>query len=140
MAGEKDLGVWGDLKIFESKGARVKDNRITITEESTILFNAGFCHRATLNDTNYVVLAYSKKNNAIAFKFISEKSAPGALKIIRRGSSASIGTRSFFTYNLLDPKEWAGHYEPFKEQDLPTVGEAWIIRLDSKIPEKSKTS
>jgi hypothetical protein len=133
MNEDKISNKWEDLEIFTSKGARVKDVRVTITKESAILFNAGLCHRALLNKQTHVKIAYSAQNKAIAFKFTTDANDKGALKLVQRGGSATVGTRSFFTYNQLDINGIAGHYEPVSE-DIPQLGEAWVIRLDKKLP------
>jgi len=134
MVKEKGTENWEDLEIFTSKGAKIKDVRVTITKESTILFNAGLCHRASLATKSHVIVAYSQQNRAIIFQFTSDSNAAGALKLIQRSGTASIGTRSFFSYYQLNPQVLAGRYEPTKEK-LPKIGEAWIIRLDNKLPE-----
>jgi hypothetical protein len=134
MPKEKGLESWDDLEVFTSKGAKLKDVRITITDTSTILFNAGMCHKASLEDKSHVILAYSAQMKAIVFQFTSDSNAKGALKLVKRTGGASVGTRSFFSFYFLDPKKLAGRYEPVKER-LPRIGEAWVLYLDNKLRE-----
>jgi phosphatidate phosphatase PAH1 len=134
MPKEKGLESWDDLEVFTSKGAKLKDVRITITDTCGILFNAGMCHKASLEDKSHVILAYSAQMKAIVFQFTSDSNAKGALKLLKRTGGASVGTRSFFSFYFLDPKKLAGRYEPVKER-LPRIGEAWVSYLDKKLPE-----
>ena len=125
---------WDDLEVFTSKGAKLKDARITITENCAFMLNAGFCHRADVIEKSHVVVSYSPQNKAIVFQFTSDGSAVGALKLIQRSGGASFGSRSFFSYYFLDPNEVAGKYEPVKKK-IPNLGETWIINLDEKLLE-----
>lgn len=125
---------WDDLEVFTSKGAKIKDARITILDTSSFLFNAGFCHKASVADNSHVIVSYSPQNKAIVFQFTSDSKAAGALKLIQRSGGASFGSRSFFNYYFLAPKVIAGRYQPVKKK-LPKIGDAWIISLDNKLPE-----
>ncbi len=123
---------WGDIKIFEAKGARIGEPKVNILASAQILFNAGFVHTANISDKTHVILGYSAANRAIIFQFTSDGQAPGALTIVKRSGGASVGTRSFFNYYFLKPRAVAGHYIPKKEK-LPKIGDAWIIMLDDKL-------
>lgn len=125
---------WDDIEVFTSKGAKIKDAKVTILETSAILFNAGFCHKAAIADKSHVIVGYSPQNKSIIFQFTSDGNAAGALKLIQRSGGASLGTRSFFNYYFLKPKEIAGRYEPLKKK-LPKIGDSWVINLDEKLPE-----
>lgn len=134
MGKNKENETWDDLEVFTQKGAKIGDSKITITDHSTVVFNAGFCHRAAVEKNSHVIMAYSPKNRAIVFQFTSDSKADGALKIIQRTGSASVGSRSFFNYYFLRSKDLAGRYEPVKEK-LPKIGDAWLIYLDKKMKE-----
>jgi len=125
---------WDDIEVFTSKGARLKDARITITENCGLVFNAGFCHRAAVNERSHVVVSYSPQNKAIVFQFTSDGNAAGALKLLHSSGSASFGSRSFFSYYFLDPNKVAGRYEPVKKK-IPKIGDGWVINLGDKLPE-----
>ncbi|MDD5039158.1 MAG: hypothetical protein PHN78_07575 [Dehalococcoidales bacterium] len=132
----KSTGVenWDDVEVFTSKGAKLKDARIAITENCAFVLNAGFCHRADITEKSHVVVSYSPQNKAIIFQFTSDGNAIGALKLMQRSGGASFGSRSFFSYYFLDPNQSAGRYEPVKKK-IPKIGEAWVINLDEKQPE-----
>lgn len=136
MTKRPEQETWEDLEIFTSKGAKIKDPKVTILESSSFLFNAAFVHKAALTDKSHVILAYSPINRAITFQFTADPKAEGALTIAHRPGGSSLGSRSFFNYFFLNPKELAGRYEPQKNK-LPKVGEVWIIELDKKLAEKS---
>jgi len=137
MVKAKGQECWDDIEVFASKGAKIKDAKITILDSSQILFNAGFCHKASIASKTHVVLAYSAQNRAIIFQFTSDAKAEGALKVVRRAGIANVGSRSFFNFFFLNPKDLAGRYEP-KRQKLPKIGDAWVINLDAKLPEHEK--
>jgi hypothetical protein len=125
---------WDDLEVFTSKGAKIKDAKITIVETSSILFNAGFCHKASVADKSHVIISYSPQNRSMCFQFTSDSKANGVLKLVQRSGGAQVGSRSLFNYFFLDPKKLAGRYEP-KQGKLPKIGDTWIINLDNKLPE-----
>ena len=133
----KEQESWEDLETFTSKGARIKDAKITIIETSSMLLNAGFCHKASIAEKSHVIVSYSPQNKAIVFQFTSDANALGALKLIQRSGGASFGSRSFFNYYFLNPKKLAGRYEPIKRK-LPKIGDAWIIYLDKRIPDEEQ--
>ena len=132
MRNTGDQEKWDDVVIFKAKGARIGEPKVTILKSAQILLNAGFVHSAGIDGEKYAIMGYSDANKAIIFQF-SDKQAENSLKIVKRSGSASIGTRSFFNFYFLKPKEIAGHYIPKKEK-LPKVGEVWIISLKEKLP------
>ena len=134
MKKNKKQDAWGDLEIFTSKGARIKNPKVTILEGSTFLFNAAFVHQAGITKVSHVIIGYSPKQNAITFQFTSDSQAEGALTIVHRTGGSSTGSRSFFNYFFLDPKTLAGRYVP-KKVKLPKIGDIWIIDLNIKLPE-----
>jgi hypothetical protein len=123
---------WDDIEIFQDKGARIGQPKVTILEGAQILLNAGFVHTAKINDKKYAIMGYSDANKAIIFKFL-DKQAKNTLKVVKRGGSASIGTRSFFNFYHLKPETIAGHYIP-KHERIPQIGEVWVISLKEKLP------
>jgi hypothetical protein len=127
---EKNL--WEDFEVFTSKGAKIKNPKITITQNSTFLFNAAFIHTAKIQDKTHLLLGYSPSNNKITFDFTADQKAEGALTIVHRVGAASVGSRSFFNYFFLDSKNLAGSYVP-KKIKIPKVGEVWTIDLGSKL-------
>jgi hypothetical protein len=126
---------WEDLEIFTSKGAKIKDPKVTILDSSHFLFNAAFVHKAAIVNKSHVILGYSPLNKAITFQFTSDPQAGGACTIVHRSGGSSVGSRSFFNYFFLNPKELAGRYQP-KKKKLPRIGDVWIIELDKKLPER----
>lgn len=127
-----DSRTWDDIEIFNDKGARIGTPKITILDSSQILLNSAFVHTAKIGDKKYVIMGYSDANKAIIFKF-SDKQAKNTLKVVKRGGSASIGTRSFFNFYHLKPDVIAGHYIP-KHERVPQMGEVWFISLKEKLP------
>jgi len=123
---------WDDLDFSVEKGKKIGTPRIRITEQSTFLYNAGFCFNAKLEDETYVRLGYSPKNNAIVFDFTKDPLAPNAYKVVSRGSSATTTSRTFFHTHHLDSKKLRGQYTP-QEMKIPKVGDVWVIKLDEKI-------
>ncbi len=130
---EKDS--WADFEVFTSKGAKIKNPKITITDQSVFLFNAAFIHIADLKQKTHVVLGYSASNKIITFDFTADGKAQGALKIVHKGGAASVGSRSFFNFFFLTDPEVPGTYIP-KKIKIPRIGEVWHIALDNKQPEK----
>ena len=126
---------WDDLEIFTSKGARIRDPKITILENSTFLFNAAFVHKADMTKTTHLIIGYSPLRRTITFQFTSDSQAEGALTIVHREGGSSVGSRSFFNYFFLNVKDLAGRYEP-KKIKVPKIGDAWAIDLNNKLPEK----
>ena len=122
---------WDDLEVFTAKGGKFKTPYVTISS-ATFLFNSAFFHGAKLKETSHVVLAYSESNNVVVFQFTDDDKAKGALRIVQRGSTGSVGSASFFSYNFLDVNELQGRYQP-KKVKLPKIGETWIIYLDKKL-------
>ena len=137
MPKEKMQDNWDDLETFTSKGAKLRDIIITISEPSSIIFNAGFCHKAAISDKSHVVLSYSPQNRTIVFQFTSDSKALGALKLVQRSGGCSLGSRSFFNYYFLDPKKLAGRYEPVKKK-LPKLGDVWVINIDKKVADEAQ--
>ena len=134
MKKKSEEETWDDLEIFTSKGAKIKDPKVTIVESSSFLFNAAFVHKAAITKKTHVIIGYSPIKRVITFQFISDPKAEGALTIVHRIGGSSVGSRSFFNYFFLDPTELAGRYEP-KKGKLPKIGDAWIIDLNNKLPE-----
>ena len=126
---------WADFEVFTSKGARIKESWVTITEDSTFLFNAGFVHQANISKSTHVILGYSAIKKTISFQFTSDSQAMGAHTLTNRPGGAYVGSRAFFNYYFLNIHEVAGRYTP-KKVKIPKVGEVWAINLDSKLPEK----
>lgn len=125
---------WEDLEVFTSLGARISKQYVRITKNSIFLFNSGFVHQAQLKSRKltHVIFAYSPKKKAIVFDFTNDPQAKGAHKVILRLNSASSGSRSFFNYHSLDPKQLEGKYTP-KLEKIPKIGEVWVIYLNAKI-------
>jgi len=126
---------WVDHEIFTSKGRKIKHPWITITDNSSFLFNAAFVHLSNLSKNTHVVLGFSRKKKAITFQFTSDPQALGALTFVLQAGRASIQLRSFFNYHLLNVSDWVGRYIPEKVR-IPKTGEVWAINLESKLPEK----
>ena len=126
---------WEDFERFTSKGAKIKDPKVTILESSTLLFNAAFVHKAEIVDYSHVILGYSPQKKIITFEFTKDSQAKGALTLVHRPGAASVGSKAFFNYFFLDIKALAGRYEP-KFFKVPKVGDAWTIDLNNKLPAK----
>jgi hypothetical protein len=126
---------WADLEIFTSKGAKIKNPWVTLTDNSAFIFNAAFVHQASITKYTHVILGYSPLKKMVTFQFTSDADAEGALTVVHRPGGASIGSRSFFNYFFLNVAELAGRYVP-KRIKLPKIGDVWTIDLDSKLPEK----
>jgi len=126
---------WDDLEVFTSKGAKIRNPWVTITDISAFHFNAAFVHQAAIAKSTHVILGYSPLKKAITFQFTSDPQAEGALTLLQRPGGSSVGSRSFFNYYFLKPADLAGHYVP-KKVKVPRVGELWAINLESKLPEK----
>lgn len=125
--------VWDDHEIFTSKGRKLKNPWITITDRSAFHFNAAFVHQAKITKSTHVIFGFSSVNNAITFQFTSDSQAEGVHTLGPRASSAE--SRAFFNHHFLDVNELAGRYVP-KKVKLPRIGELWAIDLDNKLPEK----
>lgn len=126
---------WDDLEIFTSKGAKIKDPKVTILETSAFLFNAAFVHKAGINKSTHLIAGYHPLKKTITFQFTRDDKADGALTLGPGPGSSTVWSRSFFNYFFLDSKELAGHYEP-KKVKIPKIGEVWVIDLNLKLPEK----
>jgi hypothetical protein len=132
MPKDRMLDNWDDLEVFTSKGAKLRDNRITITANSTLIFSSGYCHTASLKNKSHVIMAYSPQNKTIVFQFTNDERANGALKLVKRGAVAQVGSRSFFNYYKLNSETLAGRYEPVLMK-LQKFGEVWTLRLENKL-------
>lgn len=135
MKKKRGQDTWDDLEIFTSKGAKIKDPKVTVLESSTFLFNAAFVHQAAITKSTHVIIGYSPIRRAITFQFTSDSQAEGVLTLVHRTGGSSVGSRSFFNYFFLDPTELAGRYEP-KKSKLSKIGDVWVIDLNNKLPEK----
>jgi hypothetical protein len=125
---------WDDLEIFTSKGAKIANPRITITDASSFVFNAAFIHLADIKNDTHLLLGYSAQNQSITFQFTKDEKAEGALKMVGQSSGMSVGSRSFFNFFFLKPDQIAGRYTP-KKVKIPRVGEMWTIDLTKKLPD-----
>ena len=132
-----DQDSWADFEVFTSKGAKIKDPKITITDQSTFLFNAAFIHIADFKEKTHVVLGYSPSKRIITFDFTADSKAQGALKIVHKGGAASVGSRSFFNFFFLagPDSNVPGTYVP-KKIKIPRIGDVWHINLNNKLPVK----
>ena len=135
MKKREGQNTWEDYEVFTSKGAKIKDPKVTITENSTFLFNAAFVHKADIAKYTRVILGYSPQNKIITFQFTKDTQAKGALTLINRPGSAAVVSNAFFNFYFLNIQDLAGRYVP-KILKIPKVGEVWAIDLSSKVPEK----
>lgn len=120
---------WDDIKVFTESRSRGGDPSITITAKQAIVFNRSFMKESGLEKFEFVVLYYSKKNNALIFKFTNTKEM-GALKI-SRSINASISARSFFNYYKFD-KSFKGRFKP-KKDEINDIGSVWVIYLSDPV-------
>lgn len=138
MAKKEKVRVWDDLETFESVGGRFGGGWVSVTERGSLLFSAGFAHKAKLRGQaapTHALLSYSGVNNAIIVEFTSDAEASGALKLTK-GGNVTITTTSFWKYFNLDPKKFVGRYTPTKTK-VPKRGSVWIIDLSEKIASNS---
>jgi len=134
MAKQKKEKVWDDLETFESVGGRFGKGWVSISERGSLIFNAGFAHRAKLrgkDSPTHATLSYSGSNNAIIVEFTSDADVAGALKLTKRGN-VSITSTSFWKYFDMDPTKFVGRYNPTKTK-IPKRGSVWIVSLDEKV-------
>ena len=115
---------WNDLDDFSHTVPRTTDPYISVTNRQLITLSAGFIRHAKeqISTNTHVILSFSKSNNAIVFKFISDTSKRGAMKLsirdrdgnitadVDQGSQASIAAKKFFGYYGVDPVSNAGRY------------------------------
>ena len=123
-----------DVEIFTAKGAKIKDPKVIILPNHHFLFNAAFVHKAEIHKSTHVVLGYSEQSNSIVFQFTSDTKAKGALTLINKNNSSSVGTRSFFNYYFLNVQDISGRYKPENVQ-IAKIGKVWVINLNNKLPE-----
>ena len=102
---------WDDLEVFTAKGAKIGTPTVSIAPPQYFTFNAGFVHAGKLMNYTHVILAYSPKNEAIAFQFTNADKAKGALKLTK-GGNISFGSIPFFKYNFLDTEKYKGNINP----------------------------
>ena len=124
-----------NFKLFESTGAKLSTNAISISSNFGFGFLSGFHHRNNIKDFNYVSLLYNDKDDAIGFMFSKDR-IKGTFKMTHsdRNTSAGVVCRSFFTSNKIDDriKNLVGHYEP-KEINSQELGKIFYIDLREKI-------
>lgn len=123
-----------NFKLFESTGAKLSTNAISISSNFGFGFLSGFHHRNNIKDYDYVSLLYSAEDDAIGFIFSRDK-IKGSFKMTHsdRNTSSGVVCRSFFTGNKIDDRinEIVGHYEP-KETNHPQFGKMFYIDLKEK--------
>jgi hypothetical protein len=127
---------YADREVFTTPNIKIRTPWVTIMPNSTLLFNAGFVHRAKIKKSSHVILAFTRSKNTVDFQFTSDDKAAGALTLhhFRKGGT-SVESRTFFNYFLLNASELAGRYTPIRMK-IPKVGEVWTIDLDAKLPRK----
>lgn len=124
---------WSDLEVFRHTGAKFGVPFVNISEKKTIKLSSGFIHHAKkqIAGMTHVILNFSRANNAIVFKFTEKNGIPGETKISVRAGSI-ISAKPFFNYYLIDTKKYAGKHIAVLE-DIPGIGESWIVYLDKNI-------
>lgn len=122
---------WSDLETFGANSTTQSDGLITISSKTRhIRLNARLC-RGLKGPKDKVVLAYSKKNNAVAFDLV--KDAPNAYKLSKQSKSESLYfvPSAFLKHHNFDMSKIGGDYVPHLEEVAPQK-KAWVIYLDQK--------
>lgn len=103
-----------DFKKFENRRGRFED-RIAITKSYSIGFPTQFCEENNIGAYQYAILYWDSKTTAIGIEFnnISDKNS-FSVAHSKQGYGASIGAKSFFKHNDINPLQYYGKYEAKK--------------------------
>jgi hypothetical protein len=113
------------------------EERITVTRSRHIGFPTQFYIDNKLADYKFAVVFYDKEKNAIGIKFTSTKEE-GAITIARHNNAYGgyISATSFFKYNRINTKKYAGRYEykkiPLSSTGVDEPGDLFVIELKEK--------
>ncbi len=136
---------WGDLEDFFQTRTKMTGPVITISSNRIITLSVGFLRnaKAQIAGNTHVTLSYSRAKNAIVFKFISDESLPGAVKMSIRdtnvnSSNANLAARSFFTFYEIDVEKHAGRYTA-KLEEIPGRGLSWVLYLNEATSQKEES-
>jgi len=131
---------WDDIEIFENRLHRNLLAYITISKNNFFVLSKGFISREEKNIgvKRYVIFAYSKNNNAIVFKFVSDEMAGGFKLTYKRNKNemqnACANLDKFFKYHDLAIENIKGRYIP-KLEEINNNGNFWVISLNKKLGE-----
>lgn len=122
---------WSDLE-FNVK-YRKRDPIVRINSRCFMNFNRSFIYKLKKQDAGmtHVIYHFSKLNNAIVFTFTKDCFSPGAMKISGKKTLYSCA-KSFLKYYSIDDPKFIGNYVA-KLENIPNIGEAWVIFLNNKI-------
>jgi len=140
---------WDDIEEFHqvrSKRNRSNNAFITINREKLIRLSAGFLDQAKdqIENKAYVVLSFSRLNNAIIFNFGSNPKIPGSLRLSMRNKNSTFTTDcTKATGGIISAKTFIIHYEinvdkhtgkqyPAKLENIANKGKFWVVYLDKK--------
>jgi hypothetical protein len=98
-----EVDPFADIDFFAKRGAKLKDPKIIIMENSIFLFNAAFIHLAALNKSTHVILGYAPVKKIIVFQFTCDDMAEGAYKLVHRPGGTTVGGKGFL--QLLLPRQ-----------------------------------
>lgn len=130
---------WTDLEYFLKPKTRSIHPYVTITKKNVIVLSAGFIRheKSQILGNTHVILAFSKKNRAIVFKFVSDSNSEGSIKINHRTSNIIISITSFIKEFNLNCNEYIGKYRAELEV-IPEIGKLWVIYLNKNIRDLEK--
>lgn len=106
------------------------DAVISIASDNTIRFSAKFCKTTPIRESNYAILFFDEKNQAIGI-LPSKTKEKGFFTITKERFSASISASSFMKANNLDPKLYRGQYN-WTQESVPQVGKLFVVNLKDK--------
>ncbi len=116
---------------FEDAGGKFGSYKISLGEHGGFGFNAGFYRRENMKEYSHVFLSYDKSRKAVGFFFSNDSTIRGAFKISHGKNSGSVVVHSFFSAHFINPKDYAGKYEPNQYEDSK-LGKLFYIILERK--------
>lgn len=134
---DKEDSKWADLETFSRVGTKRGEPYISISPNRFFTFSAGFVHQAKdqIGNNSYVLLLYSKSQNAIVFEFTNNDKQSGALKF-SKNINAIVSARSFFNFYNIDIQKYAGKYLA-KKENIPSKGNQWVVYLNEPLKKSS---
>jgi hypothetical protein len=106
--------------------------KISIGKNGGFNFSSGFYHKYNLKNSVGLKLFYDTERKAIAFKFLKNPDS-GMITLKKRDAGGHLLVRSFLGKYSIDPKKYAGRYDP--QEIIDERGEKiYVIELRERTP------
>jgi hypothetical protein len=119
---------------FTSFGSKFS-SKISLGLSAGFGFSAGFYNRYNLKDSTALKMFYDKDKMAVGFKFLKSVEN-GSVKLKQRTTGGYVAARSFLGKYGIEPKKYAGRYDPKEVMD-ENLGKIYVIELKEKKDDQS---